>query len=245
MTELSQRSRQLRIETIRLAKANGGYHWGGCFSEVEILLALYDHLLTDLDAFILSKGHSCWPWYVLLREQGLNPELMGHPSRDSHNGILATTGSLGHGLPTGIGIAMARKIKADMGRVYVLLGDGECQEGTIWESLLIAAHHRLDNLYAIIDWNRCQGSGRVEDILPLPDMARIADICGWDVYQCNGHEVDEIAATMEVKGAEGKPRLLIAHTVKGKGISFMEDRPEWHAKWLDDKAETMALKELF
>lgn len=242
---MNNRSRKIRIETIRLSKANGGYHYGGAFSCVEIILALYDHMLKDEDAFILSKGHACWPWYVLLRERGLNPELMGHPSRDPVNGILATTGSLGHGLPTGIGIAMARKFKADMGRVFVLLGDGECQEGTTWESMLIAAHHKLDNLYAIIDWNRCQGSGRVEDILRLPNMARIADIIGWDVYQCDGHEIDEIAAALERKGAEGKPKLLIAHTVKGKGVSFMTDDPAWHARGLDDEHEAMALKELF
>lgn len=242
---LSDRSRLLRIETIRLEKANGGYHWGSCFSAVEILLALYDHVLSDLDAFILSKGHACWPWYVLLRERDLDPKLEGHPSRDPHNGILATTGSLGHGLPTGIGLALAKKLKGETGKVYVLMGDGECQEGTTWESMLIAAHHKLDNLCAIIDWNRCQGSGRVEDILALPDMARIADIIGWDVYQCDGHEVDEVAAVLEAKGAELKPRLLVAHTIKGKGISFMEGRPEWHARWLDDEQEAQALKELF
>lgn len=240
---LSERSKQIRRDTIALSKSNGGYHYGGCFSIVEILIALYDHILEEADRFILSKGHSCWPWYVILRENGLNPKLDGHPSRDEHNGILCTTGSLGHGLPTGIGMAIAKKLKKESGIVYVLMGDGECQEGTTWESFLIAAHHKLDNLIVIIDKNNIQGSGFVNEVLPVPWLGTIASDIGWDIISVEGHNVEELVNTLEVR-SNGKPRLIIANTVKGKGVSFMENCPEFHAKWLDAEQEKLALQEL-
>jgi transketolase len=240
---LSERSKQIRRDTIALSKANGGYHFGGCLSIVEILIALYDHSLTDSDKFILSKGHSCWPWYVLLREQGYNPKLEGHPSRDTHSGIHCTTGSLGHGLPSGIGMALAKKLKGDSGKIYVLMGDGECQEGTTWESLLIAAHHKLDNLVVIIDKNGIQGSGFVNDVLPLPWFGTIACDIGWDILSIDGHCIEEIRGAIEAE-RERKPKLIIANTIKGKGVSFMENRPEYHAKWLDAEQEKLALQEL-
>lgn len=240
---LSERSKQIRRDTIVLSKANGGYHFGGCLSIIEILIALYDHILTDDDKFILSKGHSCWPLYIILREQGLNPKLEGHPSRDPHNGIHCTTGSLGHGLPSGIGMALAKRLKGDNGKIYVLMGDGECQEGTTWESLLIAAHHKLDNLVVIVDCNGIQGSGFVKDILPVTSLSDIVNIIGWDVLEIDGHSVEEIRGAVATDRAK-KPKLIIAMTIKGKGISFMENQPTWHACWPNPEQEAQALKEL-
>lgn len=239
---LDARSKQIRRDTIALSKANGGYHYGGCFSIVEILRVLYDHVLTDSDKFILSKGHACWPLYVLLREKGLNPKLSGHPTRDINNGIVCTTGSEGHGLPTGIGIALAKKLKKEKGKVYVLVGDGECQEGTTWESLLIAVHYQLDNLVVLVDWNGIQGSGFVKDVLKIPGLDAIAKIIGWDVQCVNGHSCAELEYCLIEPVKE--PVLIIADTVKGKGVSFMEDSPKWHACWPNEEQEKQALKEL-
>lgn len=239
---LSERSKQVRRDTLALSKANGGYHYGGSFSATEILIALYDEVMTEDDKFILSKGHACWPLYVLLREKGLNPRLTGHPTRDPHNGIHCSTGSLGHGLPTAIGMAMAKKIKGEPGRIFVLLGDGECQEGTTWESLLIAAHNNLDNLTVIVDWNSIQGSGKVEDVMPIPDIDEIAFQMGWDTETIDGHNITAIAEATPTSSV--MPQLIVASTTKGKGISFMEDKPEWHAKWPNPEEEAKILEEL-
>ena len=240
---LNERSKQIRRETIILSKANGGYHYGGSFSAVEILISLYDKVLTSNDRFILSKGHACWPYYVLLRERGYDPKLEGHPTLDPKNGVHCSSGSEGHGLPVGIGMAMAKKRKGEEGNIYVLIGDGECQEGTTWESLLIAAHYKLDNLTVIVDYNKIQGSGLVNDILPIQGIDRIAKILGWLVSEINGHSCDEIETVIKVKSYE-KPRFIIAYTVKGKGVSFMENEPKWHAQWPDAEHEKQAFKEL-
>jgi len=240
---LNKRSKYIRRETIKLSKANGGYHYGGCFSAVELLVSLYDHVLQDNDKFILCKGHACWPYYVLLREKGYEPKLQGHPSLDEKNGIHYTTGSEGHGFPAAIGMALARKIKKEAGKIYVIMGDGECQEGTTWESLLLAAHHKLDNLVIMVDWNGIQGSGFVKDILNIPHMDKVAEILGWYVSQIDGHAYDEILSALE-QHETGKPRLIIANTVKGKGVSYMENQPPYHAKWPSPEEEKQAFEEL-
>jgi transketolase len=242
-TELTVRSKLIRRETIKLSKANGGYHYGGSFSVTEILINLYDSVLCEKDKFILSKGHACWPQYVLLREKGLNPKLEGHPHRDEKNGIICTTGSEGHGFPTGIGMALAKKQTLNEGRIFVVVGDGECQEGTTWESMLTAAHRKLDNLVIIVDYNKIQGSGFVEDILPIRDIGKIAEIIGWSVSEVNGHSNKDLIDVLNVK-VKDKPRLIIAHTLKGKGVSYMEGKPEWHSKWPNPEQEKIALEEL-
>ncbi len=241
-TELNERSKQVRRDTIKLSKANGGYHYGGSFSTVEILICLYDLIMTPEDKFILSKGHACWPYYVLLRERGMKPKLEGHPTLDERNGVHFTTGSEGHGLPAAIGMAMARKIMGKSGRIYVLVGDGECQEGTTWESLLTAPHRHLDNLVVIVDFNEIQGAGFVRNILPVYGLAQVASVLGWSVVEINGHDNKQILGTLKYKSTS--PRLIVAYTVKGKGVSFMEGKPEWHAKWLDGEEEKQAFEEL-
>ena len=247
MTELTARGKQVRRDTLRLGIPNGIYHYGGSFSVVEILLALYDHELNDDDKVIMSKGH-CWiPQVVILRERGLSPGfgprlddttqscLVGHPFRDEANGIFANTGSLGHGMPLGVGMAFARKLQKRAGRIYVIVGDGEIQEGTFWESLLLARKYKLDNLTVIIDYNRIQGSGRVADVLPIPlprSLSRmLIDDMGWEASVVNGHDVPHLIDTLRWPRSMSRPTMIIAETVKGRGVSFMEDRPEWHAKF--------------
>ncbi len=239
---MNERSKQVRKDAIKLSKANGGYHWGGSFSCTEILIGLYDNILKPNDIFILSKGHGCWCYYVLLREKGYEPKLEGHPSLDPQNGIHATTGSLGHGLPFGIGIALAKKLKKEPGKVYVLMGDGECQEGTTWESLLLAVKLNLTNLVVIIDDNKIQGSGFTGKINSITDICRIAEMIGWKTMSINGHDIKQINNALLRYSQD--PVLIKANTIKGKGVSFMEDGPEWHSNWLTDELEEKAMEEL-
>lgn len=199
-------------------------------------------LKTD-DKFILSKGHACWPYYVLLRERGFNPKLEGHPCRDEANGVHCTTGSEGHGFPTALGIALARKQKQETGRIFVIIGDGESQEGTTWESMLTAVHRKLDNLVVIIDFNKIQGSGFVKEILPVEKIGTIAEHIGWLVSEVNGHEITELVKAMVLKEKD-KPVMIIAHTLKGKGVSYMEGKPEWHSRWPNKEEEQIAMEEL-
>tara|TARA_Y100000992_G_C21161947_1_gene441544 strand:+ start:141 stop:872 length:732 start_codon:yes stop_codon:yes gene_type:complete len=240
---LSKRSKKLRLDIIKLSKANGGYHYGGSFSCVEILLTLFDNILNNkTDKFIMSKGHACWGFYVLLHEKGLNPLLEGHPHRDIHNGVEWTTGSEGHGFPAAVGISLAKKIKKQKGKIFVLIGDGECQEGTTWESMLIAAHHKLDNLVVIADFNKIQGSGFVKDILSVDSLGEVAKSIGWEVNEVDGHNINELKSSMSK--TNNKPTLIIAHTIKGKGVSFMENQPKWHANWPSPEYEKKAIEEL-
>ena len=241
---LNARSKQVRRDAIAISKVNGGYHYGGSFSCAEILVALYDSILGKDDKFILSKGHGCWVYYVLLRERGFNPLLEGHPHYDPHNGIYCTTGSMGHGLPVGMGIAQAKRMKGDPGRVFVLMGDGECQEGTTWESLLIAGRLKLDNLVAIVDDNKIQGSDFVDNVIPIRSpVAEAARSAGWTVLHKDGHN-DEILEWGKSWKPDGKPVLIIADTIKGKGVSFMEGSPKWHSNWLGGDFEKKAMEEL-
>jgi len=241
---LNERSKQVRWDTITLSAANGGYHYGGCFSYVEILIALFDHVMGPDDRFILSKGHACWPLYVVLRERGLNPKLGGHPERDPANGIWATTGSLGHGLPTAVGMALAKKMKKEPGRIFVVMGDGECQAGTLWESMLIAARLRLNNLVVIVDWNGIQGSDFCDKVLDCRGVRELglAAITGWEGRQVDGHDIEELKDALLQKYPG--PTMIVALTVKGKGVSFMENVPKWHACWLNPEQSKQAFEEL-
>jgi transketolase len=241
-TKLNERSKKLRLETLKLSKANGGYHYGGTFSCTEILINLYDSIITENDRFILSKGHACWAYYVLLRERGYDPPLEGHPHLDLNNGVHWTTGSEGHGLPAGIGMALAKKLKNREGKIYVVMGDGECQEGTTWESMLTAPHRKLDNIVVIVDNNNIQGSGFVNEILPIDCLEQVAESCGWEVVTINGHNNKQIVEAL--KHTSNKPYMIIAKTVKGKGVSYMENEPSWHAQWPDPEHEKIAIGEL-
>lgn len=240
--KLGNRSKQLRRKAIELSQANGGYHYGGSFSCMEILIALFDHVLKPEDKFVMSKGHSCWGYYALLQEQGFAPLLEGHPYLG--NGVSYTSGSMGHGLPAAVGMALAKKIKKQDGFVYVLIGDGECQEGTTWESLLIAAKHNLHNLKIIIDCNGIQGSGYTDEILPSMKFIRAFKslVEYFRVSEMDGHEILGMAAML--KRQYTGPGIFIANTIKGAGVSWMENKPEFHAKFLNPEMVELALEEL-
>ena len=241
MTPLTAEAKRIRRETIKLAQANGGYHFGGSFSCVEILMAYFGGR-SENDVLVFSKGHGCWPLYVMLREQGLNPLLEGHPKRDPANGIDYTTGSLGHGLPAAVGMAWARKLQGRPGRVVAVIGDGDAQEGTCWESLLIAGRHRLDNLVVVYDSNGIQGSGMVADILPVANTLLAAvGAAGWTVRGCNGHDLAQLSVIFRTAYL---PVLVFADTVKGRGVSFMEGKPEWHANGMTPEQTAQAMQEL-
>jgi len=239
---LQNKAKKLRKDTLTLAQQNNGYHFGGSFSIIETLTTLYEKILREEDRFILSKGHACFPLYVLLRERGYNPKIMGHPERDEENGIYATSGSLGHGLPVGVGRALAKKLKKEDGRIYVLMGDGECQEGTTWESALIARQYSLDNLLAIIDNNKIQGSDVTKDVLDLGNLGKKFRAFGWGASIIDGHDFNQIIRAL--KKQHNQPYAIIANTVKGKGVSYMENNPEWHSKFPDPEKLKQAYNEL-
>jgi transketolase len=257
-TKLTERGKQIRRDTLKLGIANGIYHYGGSFSVVEILIALYDHTVTSDDRVIMSKGHAWIPQVVMLREKGLNPGfgprldnpeqtcLVGHPFRDPANGIWANTGSLGHGMPLGLGMAFGKKLRKEPGRIYVIVGDGETQEGTFWESLLLAKRFKLDNFTVIVDYNQIQGSGRTEDILPLShnNLAQIGYHMQWGVSNEDGHDAPHLASTFDWCQSVSVPTLVIARTVKGRGVSFMEDNPAWHARFPNPDELEQAYEEL-
>lgn len=237
--------KRIRREVIKLAQANGGYHFGGSFSVVEILLAYFQGrtFANPGDRLIFSKGHGCWPLYVMLRERGFSPLLEGHPKRDPANGVTWTTGSLGHGLPAACGIAHALKKQGVRGRVVCVVGDGDIQAGTFWESALIASRLGLDNLCVVWDANGIQGSGYVHEILPIYEaVSQVVDALYWQHFTTHGHNATRLAELMFTE--QHAPTLIHARTIKGAGVSFMEDKPEWHARGMNQDETAAALAEL-
>lgn len=224
--DLEERARELRKRVLDLSLETKEGHLPGCFSEIEILLSLYNRVLKEEDKFILSKGHCCLPYYLLLRERGYNPKITMHPDIDVKNGIHCTTGSLGHGLPIGVGMAFARKFQRRNGRIFVLVGDGECEEGTTYESALLASAYKLDNLHLIIDNNKLQALEKL--VLPI-NFKNNFESFGWQVKEVEGHSFSELIPELD-RTYSGKPHVIIAHTIKGKGVSYMENNAEWHAR---------------
>lgn len=218
-------------------------HIGGGFSITEMLVSLYNVVMGKDDIFILSKGHACLPYFCLLRDKGYDPEIGGHPERDPENGIHCTTGSLGHGMPVGLGMALAKKIKKEAGKVYVLVSDGECQEGTIWESALIAAHQKLDNFVLLIDNNKLQTLGKTSDILNLENLEEKFKAFNWDTVRIDGHSFPQILSALASQ-LPGKPKAIVADTTKGKGVSFMENVSKWHTTIPTEEEFQKAYKEL-
>ncbi|VVB78751.1 1-deoxy-D-xylulose-5-phosphate synthase [uncultured archaeon] len=224
---LEKKAKELRTRVLDLALEQGEAHLGGSFSEIEVLISLFEKLKKE-DKFILSKGHCSLPYYVLLNEKGYNPKIATHPDLDPLNGIYCTTGSLGHGLPIGAGMAYARKKQKKQGKIYVLMSDGECQEGTTWESFLIGSHHSLDNLVAIVDKNNMQALDRTDNVLSLGDLKTKFESFGWYTSEINGHSFEEIKFALDLE--VNKPYAIIANTIKGKGVSYMENNPDWHGR---------------
>lgn len=230
-SHLEEMSKKLRQKTFIAFAEHGEAHLGGSFSIIEILISLYYGCLKSQDIFILSKSHASFPFIILLRDKGFHPELTTHLERDPANGIHATTGSLGHGLPIAVGMAMARKKLNLLGNFFVLISDGECQEGTTWESLLIATKHELNNLILIVDYNKIQALAKIDEVLPLHDLKKKFEAFNWVCDEViDGHNFYELMPTLLRSNIGRSPRVIILHTIKGKGIPEFENDPSWHAK---------------
>lgn len=220
-SKLEEKAKSLRRKTLELAVSRNEGHIGGAYSSIELMISLFEKMKSD-DTFILSKGHCCLPYFLLLREQGYNPAIGGHPEIDPANGIPCTTGSLGQGFPMGLGMALARKIMKKPGHVYVMMSDAEFQEGTTYETLLLGSHHKLDNLSIVVDNNGKQTLGDTSKILALGNLAKKVEAFDWQVREFNGHSFPEIFDALSVSSVIA-PTAYIGYTVKGKGVSFMED----------------------
>ena len=264
--DLDSIARTVRGDLVKLSNSARTPHLGSALSCVDILVVLYWNVLNltpekpdviNRDRFILSKGHAATTLYTVLNRRGyISDELLNsyatpggllpeHPIYGSAPGIEATSGSLGHGLSLGLGIALSAKINSFLYRAYILLSDGECNEGTVWEAALMAPALGLDNLVAIVDFNRWQATGRSEEITALQPLAEKFDSFGWKSYEIDGHQISEISNILnKIPDGSGKPVAVIAHTIKGKGISFMEDDNNWHYRIPDDKEVLDAIKEL-
>ena len=228
--DLVEKAKKLRQETFNAFVEHGEAHLGGSFSMIEMLITLYEKILKEDDKFILSKAHASFPLCLLLKGKGYHPPLTTHLEINPKNGIHCTTGSLGHGLPLATGMAMARKRLQIKGEIYVMMSDGECQEGTTWESLLIAARHKLDNLVVLIDYNKIQALSFLEEGLPLDDLAAKFKAFNWDCTEIkDGHSFDELIPVLQQKTTM-KPKAFVVHTIKGKGIKAFENDPSWHAR---------------
>jgi len=243
--KLETEAKKLRQETFEAFIKRGEAHLGGSFSIIEILIYLYEVLLGKKDKFILSKSHASFPLCLLLKKKGYNPKLTTHLEIDIKNGINCTTGSLGNGSPIATGMAFARKKQKLSGKIFVLISDGECQEGTTWESLLIASKHKLDNLVIIIDYNKIQALSRLKDALPLNNLSNKFKAFNWKCINVkNGHSFKSINSALTKKNNSKKPVAIILNTIKGKGIKKFENDPVWHARKLIGKDIEIGKKEL-
>ncbi len=244
----------------------GSGHIAPAFSSVEVMVALYFKTLNinsenynsdERDRFILGKGHACVALYTILAEKNIIDKktlktlckpgsiLGGHPESHLIPGVEMSTGSLGHGLSYSAGLAYAGKMDKKDFRVFTLLSDGECQEGSIWEGIMFASHHKLDNLVAIVDHNKLQSLDRVENIISLNPFAEKWRSFGWDVKEIDGHNMKEVVESLEeIPFSKNKPSVIIANTVKGKGISFMESVPIWHYRLPNEEELKIVMKEL-
>ncbi len=252
MVELDSVSRTIRKDIIKTVEYGGRGHMPSAFSIVEILRVLYDDILkfdpqspmwADRDRFILSKGHGCLALYVTLADKGFFPKkelekfcssdgiLGGHPEYGKVPGIEASTGALGHGLSIGIGMALNARLEQSDYRTVILLGDGECNEGSVWEAAMCASKHCLSSLLVIVDYNKQQSYGDVSEVQELEPFADKWRSFGFEVRDVDGHDVDALQNVLQSHPFHPeKPSVLISHTIKGKGISFMEKNLGWHHK---------------
>ena len=243
--DLILKAKKLRQDTFNAFIEHGEAHLGGSFSMIELIISLYEKILHNNDKFILSKSHASFPLCILLKEKGFNPKLTTHLEIDPENGIHCTTGSLGHGLPIATGMALARKRLNLTGKIYVLISDGECQEGTTWESLLIAAKNNLDNLIILVDYNKIQALSKLEDALPLDNLSQKFKSFNFDCEEVfDGHSFDEIISVMSKENKKLRPKCILFHTIKGKGIKAFENDPAWHARKIKGDELVIGKKEL-
>lgn len=257
---------EIRVDIIRETFHAGSGHPGGSLSAADILTMLYfnemnidpnDQKKADRDKFVLSKGHASPVLYATLAHRGFFPteelttfrklgaRLQGHPDMKKVPGVEMSTGSLGQGFSASVGMAMANKLNGSSARVYVLLGDGELQEGIIWEAAMSAAHYKLDNLVAILDWNGLQIDGKNNDVMTVAPVDEKFKSFGFNVICIDGHSLKEIeGAFAQAREFKGKPTIIIAKTIKGKGVSFMENNAGWHGKAPNEEEAQKAVAEL-
>ena len=263
-TELEKKAKEIRRNLLEMIyQANSG-HTGGSLSSTDILTVLYYHILRvdpknpknpKRDRFVMSKGHSVEGLYTILADKGFIPKeelktfsryksrLIGHPSVKVP-GIEVNTGALGHGLSCSVGMAIAAKKDDCDCKVYCLMGDGEQAEGSVWEAAMAASHYKLDNLTAIVDRNYLQISGNTEDIMGLDNLGERWRAFGWQVIRCDGHDISALLEAFATPPEIGKPKLILARTIKGKGIDFMEDVARWHHGVPSEEQYTKAMAEL-
>jgi transketolase len=262
--DLAIKATRLRRRMLRLIHNAGAGHTGGGLSCLDILSVLYNRVLNvspetaaspKRDRYVQSKGHCVEALYTVLADRGYFPDgdldtvcryqshYVGHPTRKIH-GIEMNTGALGHGLPICLGMALAAKMDGDAFRVFTLLGDGELAEGSNWEAAMAAAHYRLDNLVAILDHNTLQITGHTRDVMSNEPLDEKWRAFGWEVRSVNGHDYAALTQALTASPASGKPLFVIANTVKGRGVSFMENVGKWHHGVPSDAELAQALAEL-
>lgn len=258
------KAKELRAEILKMLFACQSGHPGGSLSCVEMLMALYygtmkidpkNPKMEDRDRFVLSKGHACPTLYAILADLGYFPKedlkrlrqidshLQGHPDCNKTPGVDINTGSLGQGISIAIGLALAaKKAEADY-NIYTVIGDGECQEGLVWEAAMSAAHYKLDNLVVMLDYNGLQIDGSNEAVMSLGDITNKFKAFGFECFEVDGHDIDKIKEVLDTK-VYNKPKFICCNTIKGKGISFMENQSGWHGRPMTEEEFKLAMKEL-
>lgn len=264
--DLNALCKQFRIDLLNILHEKQTGHPGGSLSVCEILTTLYFHQMhvdpsnpsdPNRDRLVLCKGHAAPMLYLVLAEKGffpkeelhtlrdLNSRLQGHPCMLETPGVDMSSGPLGIGLSAALGMSLSLKLEDSPARVYAVLGDGEINEGTVWEACMAASKFKADNLCAVLDWNGVQLDGTAADIMPMGDIKAKFTAFGWHCIECDGHDIDTLSlAFEEAKQTKGVPSIILAHTVKGKGVSFMEGKNTWHGKAVDDESFEKAINEL-
>ena len=265
-SDLQHKAAEIRLATFKAIASAGGGHFGGCMSEIEILTTLYFAIMKvdpnqpawdDRDRFVLAKGHGGPALYVILSDLGFFPKewlaeldrsgsrLPKHIDRLKLRGIDYSSGPLGQGLSVGVGMALGARLDQKTYKTYVVMGDGECNSGQVWEAAMTASKYGLDNLIAFVDRNGCQIDGKSDDVMPMEPLDDKWRSFGWNVLSIDGHNVAQILEALEqAANASNKPTMIIARTLKGKGVSFMEDRYEWHSGKLSPQQCETAIAEL-
>ena len=264
--ELKVHANNIRKKIITEVYSAKSGHPGGSLSAADILTELYFEQMDinsenvntiDRDRFVLSKGHASPLLYATLAEKGfidqddlkgfrhIDSKLQGHPNMNYVAGVDMSTGSLGQGISCAVGMAITNKVDGNDHRIYVLLGDGECEEGQVWEAAMAAAHYKLDNLCAVLDYNHLQIDGNIADVISPEPFTSKFEAFGWNVLDVNGHDFDELRNAFEqAKQVKDNPTVIIAHTIKGKGVSYMENNYAWHGAAPNDEQYETAMKEL-
>lgn len=254
--DLQEIAKEVRKDILLEVYSAQSGHPGGSLSCADILTAIYFNLIEEGDKVVLSKGHASPALYAVLAEKGffdkeelksfrkLGSMLQGHPSSKSTPGVDVTSGSLGQGLSVANGIALAFKLDKKENHVYVILGDGEIQEGQVWEAAMSSSHYHLNNVIAFLDYNKLQIDGANDDVMTVKPVDKKFEAFGWYVQEINGHDFDEIIRAVENAKKQDKPSMIIANTIKGKGVPFMENKAEWHGKAPNEEQYEEAIRQI-